>query len=379
MTLSRISLLTIFLFCLVACGPKKNAEQEKPTSTDVVRLTDEQRNVAGITLVSATRKTMSHTVKATGLLDVPPQNLIDVSAPLGGFVRNTSLLQGMRVKKGEMLVELQHPDYIQLQQDYLNQASQLQFLETEYNRQLELAKENVNAQKTLQQAKAQFQSMRATVQGLKSKLSLLNLSPEQLAENGIQSSIRLYSPINGFVTEVNINLGKYVSPADVMVRLVNMEHMHAELHVFEKDITAIHIGQHVIFHLVNDTTDRQAEIYLVGREISKDRTIRVHCHLAKEEDPTLLPGMFINAEIETDTASVTVLPTEAVITHEGKQYVFIPHGNGNEFKLTPVEASQEKDGFTVIKLSDKIKPDTKIVGRGAYTLSARMFNMEEEE
>jgi cobalt-zinc-cadmium efflux system membrane fusion protein len=370
----------IFLLSLllsVSCQRNQKKETDMETQTmDVIRLTDIQRKNSGVETAALETKTLSRTVAATGALDVPPQNLVDISAPLGGFVKNTSLLQGMKVKKGDILAELQHPDYIQLQQDYLNNASQLQFLETEYQRQVELARENVNAQKTLQQSKAQFESMRANVQGVKAKLLLLNINAEQLATQGIVSFIRIPSPIDGFVTEVNINIGKYVAPADIMMKLVNTEHMHAELRVFEKDIAKIKVGQKVAFHLVNEGTERFAEVYLIGREITPDRTVRIHCHLAKE-DPQLLPGMFISATIETDQETMLVLPNEAIVNHEGKTFIFIPTANQNEFKMTPVEIVLQQGESSAIALPVNVSKKTQVVMKGAHTLLAMMFNMEE--
>jgi cobalt-zinc-cadmium efflux system membrane fusion protein len=285
------------------------------------------------------------------------------------------MLQGMKVKKGEVLVELQHPDYIQLQQDYLNGVSQLEFLQADYLRQMELAKENVNAQKTLQQAKAQFESMRATVQGLKAKLALLNLSEETIKTNGIQPAVRLYSPINGYVSQVNINIGKYASPGDVMMKLVNTEHIHAELQVFEKDIAYLQPGQKLTFHLANEATERNAEVYLIGREISDQRTVRVHCHLERE-DPQLLPGMFITAVVQTGEHHVTTVPTEAIVHHGGKTFVFVPLETKNQFRLTPVNPGREQGGYSEI-ISTAVTPATDIVTKGAYTLLSLMFNSEE--
>jgi cobalt-zinc-cadmium efflux system membrane fusion protein len=369
--------IALFLSMLISC--KKDHPQDetaKTTTSDIVVLSDQQSKIAAIEIGGLQTKTLNGTISATGTLDVPPQNLVDISAPMGGFVKNTSLLQGMKVKKGDILIELQHQDYIQLQQDYLNSVSQLTYLEAEYNRQLDLAKENVNAQKTLQQSRAQFESMRVNVQGLKAKLSWLNISEEQLQHGEIQNFIRLYSPINGYVTEVNVNIGKFVAPSDVMVKLVNTEHIHVELRVFEKDFTKLREGQKVKFHLVNELTEREAEVYLIGHEITPERTIRIHCHI-KKEDPKLLPGMFINATIETDQETIAVLPDEAIVNHEGKNFVFVPGKIKNEFRLVPVETSLQQDGFTAVNLSPAIQADTKFVVKGAYTLLSIMFNTEE--
>src|SRR4051812_18457208 len=89
-----------FLLLFVACQTDKKQETDAETpATDVIRLTDVQRKNSGVETAPLETKTLSRIVTATGALDVPPQNLVDISAPLGGFVKNTSLLQGMKVKK----------------------------------------------------------------------------------------------------------------------------------------------------------------------------------------------------------------------------------------------------------------------------------------
>ena len=147
-----LSKIFLVLFSVVILSCSKSSEKKEATlSTDKksneVVLTDEQFKSIKIELGSAESRNLSGSIKANGMLDVPPQNLVSISAPLGGFVKSTELLQGMHVKKGQVVVVLEHPDYIQLQQDYLDNKNQLEFLEQEYNRQLDLSKENVNALK----------------------------------------------------------------------------------------------------------------------------------------------------------------------------------------------------------------------------------------
>lgn len=373
---------SLIVIALASCKRETPAEQPQGAATTgaatTITLSETQAQHIGIETAVLQSRQIAGVINATGVLDVPPQNMVDVAAPYGGFVKNTTMLQGMKVRKGDVLVELQHQDYIQLQQDYINSASQLEYLEKEYSRQQTLAAENVNAQKTWQQSKAQVEGMRATVQGLKAKLALLNITPDLLQQKGIQSSVFLYAPVNGYITEVNINLGKYVSPADVMLKIVNTEHLHAELQVFEKDIVKVKPGQHIRFHLPNESREREAEVYLVGREISPERTVRVHGHL-HQEDPQLLPGMFINATIDTDKETASVLPEEAVVTHEGKTYVFRALPQPRQYALVQVTTGGSQGGMVTIQPAETLTAETPIVVKGAYTLLSMMFNAGEEE
>ena len=384
-----IGILSLFVF---SCGSEKatdtkvvaTEEEHEHHDENVVEFTEAQFKNATIATGKLENKNMSGTIKVNGMLDIPPQNLVSMSVPYGGTVKQTDLLQGMKITKGQVLVTLEHPDYIQLQQDYLDAMSKLNFMELELKRQEELQKENVNAAKTYQQIVSEYESLKARVSGLEQKLSMINITPEQIKKNGITKQVKLYAPISGYVTQVNVNIGMYVNSNDIICKLVDTRHLHAELTVFEKDIASLRIGQKVRFNFNNESKERTATIYIIGKEISEDRTIRVHCHLDKE-DPTLLPGMYLKAYIETQSKGVLVLPTKAVVQADGKNYIFISKGTEQEdgktmyhFEKHEVTTGISDNGYTEILPSDELDKNTDIVTTGAYDLLSKMNNSEEE-
>ena len=374
----------IISMLFASCGNKAEevkAEEHHEEAANTVEFTDEQYKVANVALGSIEMKALSGAIKVNGMLDVPPQNLVSVSAPMGGFLKSTELLQGLKVKKGEVIAVIQNADYIQIQQDYVDNKSQLEYLETEYKRQQELAKENVNSQKTLLQSKTQYQSMMAKVSGLRSKLALLGISTNQVESGNFQNSITLYAPISGYVTEVNVNIGMFVNPTDVMFKIVDTEHLHAELTVFEKDVPKLKIGQKVRFTLANETTERIATVYLIGREIREDRTVRIHCHLDKE-DMELLPGMYLKAYVEAGTQSVAALPDKAIVNFEGNDYIFVTipsdEKGTHHFKMIQVVKGVSELNYTEVQLPKAVSPESSIVIKGAYDILSKLKNSEEE-
>ncbi len=377
--MKNIIILIISVVLLSACGSKpteKKVTTDSLASVNSITITDTQYKAADITYGKIEKKAIGTAIQVNGKLDVPPQNLITISAPLGGFIKSTALLQGIKVRKGDVLAILENQDYIQLQQDYLDNKSKLEFSEFEYNRQIELAKENVNAIKTLQQSKAQYESLRATVKGLEAKLSMINISPASLSGGNIKSTVNLYSSIEGFVSQVNVNIGQYVNPTDVMFKIVDLDHMHAELQIYEKDISKIVVGQKVKFQLPNSNTVRMASVYLIGKEISPERTVNIHCHLDKE-DPTLLPGMYVTASIETALNEVDVLPNDALVLFEGDNYVFISPGK-NQFQAVHITIGKSEGEFTEVMLDKSFNRETPIVTKGAFELLGMLKNTEEE-
>ena len=374
--INRITLL-ILVATIGSCSkPEQVAEQEVHTDSESVQLNDEQLQTIGLKLGKIEFKKISNPIRVNGMLDVPPQNLVTIAAPMGGFVKNTELLQGMRVKQGQVIATLEHQDYIQLQQDYLDSKTQFEFSELEYKRQQELAGENVNSAKALQQARTNYFSAKAKEEGLRARLKMIGLSPEALEKEGIKSVINIVTPISGYVTEVNINRGKYVNSADVMFEIVDTEHLHAEAQVFEKDVMNLKIGQSMRLTLANETEPREATVYLIGKEISAERTVCVHGHLEKE-DPALIPGMYFTAVIETESTPVPTLPEAAVVSYEGISYIFIQKSQ-NQFDWVEVKTGTSEMGYTHVILPDGFDGNATIVTQGAYAMLSMLKNSEDD-
>ncbi|MBS1490097.1 MAG: efflux RND transporter periplasmic adaptor subunit [Bacteroidetes bacterium] len=373
-------LLVVFFLALLACSSKSkepHAPAESVSAGKEITLTEEQYRSISIELGSLEVRSLSETIKANGMLDVPPQNLVSVSAPLGGFVKSTELLQGMHVKKGQIIAVLEHPNYIQLQQDYLNNKSSLEYQEAEYKRQEELAKENVNALKSLQLVKANYFSAKAKEEGLKAQLRMVGINPAEIENGEIKSTINIVSPISGFISQVHVNLGMYVNPTDVMFRIVDTDHVHAEVQVFEKDIPKLKVGQVTRILLSNENKERMAKVYLIGKEITAERAVRVHCHF-DGEDQSLIPGTFFSALIETGSDKVNTLPVSAVVHFEAKDFVFVENDAAkHHYRLYEINSRVADNGYQPIEFKQPVNDlKNKIVIKGAYELLNVLKNTE---
>ncbi len=375
--------LIIALFLLGACkggnvGKEENKEETMASGTTVT-LTPAQLKNADIETGKATRRDMAAVIKVSGRIDVPPQNMVSVSFPLGGYLKSTKLLPGMHINKGEVIATMEDREYIQLQQDYLTAKARQEYLESEYHRQKELNAGRAASDKVFQQAEADYKSNRIMISGLAQKLRLIDIEPERLTESNISRTVSVRAPIAGYVSAVNVNVGKYVNPSDVLFELVNPEDIHLVLTVFEKDINALSVGQKLVAYTNNNPDKRYpCEVILIGKDVGTDRSIQVHCHFDKY-DHSLVPGMYMNAEIETNTGNALVLPEDAVVRHGNKQYVFavLP---GNKFEMKEVITGPSENGFTAIDRAEGMDlAQTEVVTKNAYTLLMSLMNKGEEE
>ena len=372
-----IFLSTIALF-LASCGSNKTEEKKTETKTEetVVTLTDAQLKNAGITTGKLEQKSISSVLKVNGKIDVPPQNMVSVSVPLGGYLKSTKLLPGMHVNKGQAIAIMEDQQYIQLQQDYLTAKAQFVYNESEYNRQKELNQSKATSDKVYEQVKATWQTQGVLIKSLEEKLKLIGVNPVNIGINNISRSINIYSPINGFVSAVNVNIGKFVNPSDVLFELVNPTDIHLALTIFEKDIGNLFIGQKLIAY-TNGQPDRKypCEIILISKNLSDERSAEVHCHF-EQYDKTLLPGMFMNADIEIKSSNVKALPDDAFVRFENKQFVFIVKGK-NQFEMAEIKTGNSENGFTEVNIDEKLSNETFVI-KGAYNLLMKMKNTADE-
>lgn len=375
-----IAMLTAVLL-LFSC----NEKSENKTNTGPVEertalgLTEAQIRSAGIKLGKAEERNISRRLTLNGKIDVPPQNLISVSMPMGGFLKTTHLLPGMHIKKGEVLATMEDQQYIQMQQEYLLAKSRMTFLESEFKRQKELNQSKSSSDKVFQQTEMEHNDAKVSLSALAQKLKILNIRPESLTEENLSASINLYSPIDGFVSKVNVNIGKYVNSTDVLFELINPADIHLNLKVFEKDLEHLVIGQNVLAYNNNQPEQKYScEIILISQNLSPDRSAEVHCHF-KEYHKSLFPGMYMNAEIEVSNKKVMALPEQALVSYNAKDYIFVSIGK-SQYEMLEVIKGGSEGAYTEVNLvNGSDLKNSAVVLEGAYALLMQLKNKTEEE
>ena len=313
-------------------------------------------------------------IRTTGVLDVPPEGRAQVSAYFSGYVKSLNLIPGQRMRRGQTLFTLENPEYIEVQQNYLEIKNSLAYLKREYERQGELVKENFTSEKNFLKAESDYRVSESKYQSFRKKLEMMRIDPDELTDTTIQTTIGILAPISGYVTSVNASTGMFLSPGDIAVTLVNTDHIHIELSVYESDLSRISIGQNVRFKVQSDLSAwHDASIYLINRVIEgSKRTVMVHCHLEDESlARNLTPGMFVEAEIVTRQDSIPALPEEAVVKMENKSWVLVWKGNADKsssFERREVTVGSEYKGFYPFLNANDFTPETIFLTRGAFGL-----------
>jgi cobalt-zinc-cadmium efflux system membrane fusion protein len=384
------TILFSILILVLGCKDKPTNMVEETHQTEnenIVELTDAQLAQTEIIVGKVEKRKIGHEITVNGVIDVPPQGNISVTVPYGGFLKYTTMLPGSKLKKGQVVATVENPEFIEFQRDYLEALANNEYLKADFERQQTLNDEEVTSAKVFQKAKSNYFINKANVQALESKLRLIGINPSIVKSGKISSVVNVYSPINGIVREVYINTGKYFNPQDVLMDITDASDLHVELKVYEDDIPLIRIGQRIRFRLANAPEKWiEAEVFLIANNVRDDRSITIHGHL-KAKNEELLPGMFVNANIEVEALEQYAVPEEAIVRFEGKHYIFKPLGIRKEgeqmmsdFEMVEIIKGNEEEGFVAFTFVDKSENVTKIeiVLKDAFTLLAKAKNSEEE-
>jgi membrane fusion protein, heavy metal efflux system len=373
--MKKINYIIILALMLTANSCKENADNtgEPKSNPDEIVVSAGQFESSRMELGSLEHHSFPGIVQTTGEIDVPPENRAVINAFVGGYVKRNPLLVGDAVKKGQALITLENPEYIEIQQQYLEVAEQLKFLKADFERQETLFDEKVTSEKRFLQAESEYRRNLAMYNGLKQKLQMLNINPAAVEQGKITSEITIYAPISGSITAVDVSKGTFVSPQDRIMEIVEKEHMHLELIAFEKDVMQIKKGQEIIFKIPEAaTTSFTGEVHLVGTAIDRQsRTVLIHGHLPDSLVDRLTVGMFVEAGIVTSRKEVPALPEEAVVNQEGFSYVLQleREEEGNYiFSKKEVIPAGTFNGLTAIENAADFEPGARFLTRGSFRL-----------
>ena len=381
-----VLLFSLVLFALMYCkkAVKTESKKDEILAEDIVELRADQIKLAKIETGTIEMRSISGTLKVNGVVSVAPQNLATVCMPLGGFIKSTSLMPGNSVRRGQTLAVIENQDFIEMQQNYLEAKNKLEYAAAEYQRHKDLYKDDVYSQKNVQQVTTEYKNLKSQVSALKQKLELIGINPAKLTEDNISRSVALTSPIAGYVKTVNVSIGKSVSSSDVLFEIVNCDKLFLELTLFEKDADKAAVGQKILFYINNESEQHDALIYQTGKSINDDKTYKVYATVVGH-CKNIMPGMYVNALVEATSQQVTSLPTDAVVSFDDKDYIFIVEKNKTEkgklfteYRMIKVQKGVSDKSFIEVKLPANFNIEkAKVVVKGAYNLLSAKKNAGE--
>ncbi|RRO12522.1 efflux RND transporter periplasmic adaptor subunit [Flavobacteriaceae bacterium 14752] len=370
---TSIYILFLSLFFVFGCSSDKTqttAAEETPHD-DNIELSLAQFKAGNFKIEKADSTEFAERFKATGMIDVPPENRAEVSSFFSGFVSETHLLIGDVVQKGDLLIQLTNPDFIQQQQTFVENYNQLKYLESEYQRKQNLYKDQVVSEKVFQKAKSEFLSLSAKVKGQRRTLELMNVNVNSIINGNFSEKINIYAPISGKISKVNVSKGMHIQPSTMMMEILDTDHIHLELNVFEKDILKVHIGDTLEFKIPEMSTQTfKAFVRLVGAEINTNRSVRVHAHPVSESN-NFSVGMFVEAYFKNNPQTQLSLPASAFVEADNTLKVLRLKEETPEaykFEFIDVENLSEQKNRRALKSEKPIKNTDQFLTQGVFDI-----------
>ena len=366
----------LLIALLISCSNSKNDKVEVEKSfeatakTEFIEFSQEQIDLAGIEIGKLEKKNISETITCSGTIKVPPQNIASVSPKINGFVKVLNYYPGDKVEKGAVLGTLNHPDFITLQQQYIEAKSKVDYTRNEFKRQGELTVENAASIKKMQKAKADYQTNEALYKSLKAQLEMLGVNTQELEKGEFVKEFKILSPISGVVSELNANQGKFISSESSIYEIINSKKLTINLNVFEKDLSKIKVGQKIKFNILNSENHFVTKVIRIGIKIDESTKTTLVQSVVDNKNYTLKPGAYVNASININEKSSYILPYDAIINLNEESYVFIK--TDTSFKRIKVQKGIERDDFCEILNTNEELINSKIVIKGAYYLMAEM-------
>lgn len=395
--LLRSFLMLIILFFISCKGSNTatEAETEEEEHSDALSLTAKQMQAVGITLGKIEFKNLKSVVKANGHLEVPPQSNAEVHPLIGGLIRKIHVLEGNYVRKGQTLVTLENPEFVQVQQDYLASKNALSFAGKEYERQKELMAAKAGTGKVFQQAEANYYSEQARFRTLQRQLGQMGISVSKLDKGAVITQVAVSAPISGVVGHIMATTGSFAETSRPLMNITDNSRIHCDLLVYEKDLFKVKSGQQVDFVLTNqDNQEITGKIYGINKSFENDsRAVIAHARIDNSANKNLIPGMYVSALINVGNQTTRAVSLDAVVSAQGKNFIFVidnspkkeeEHAaagkeNGperehdKEFRFEAVEvATGVSDlGYVEITLLDTIPDNAVIVTKGAFYIQSK--------
>lgn len=367
-------LLLVLLQVVFSCGTSNSNQEAEAVAEDqnVVFLEKKQFEAAKMELIAPLDTLFQERVAATGIVDVPRQNRMKIGSFFGGKVSEIFVHNGSKVNKGERLLSIENPEFLAIQQSYIEASVRATQLEQNYKRQEELASQNISSAKELQNAKAEYLSAMAMQTALKEKILLLQLNPEEVMEGRLTAKIVLKAPFAGAVTALQVNRGQWITDEMTALELINSSQLLLSIEVFEKNFTRLQTGQSVYFRILeNNLQEYQAVIRYFSSEVDPiKRSVEVLAEISPVPEG-LRAGMFVNVEIAINEFQVTALPEDAISENDGRFYALLldqENAEGYRFKKTEVLPGQALFGLRAVRFVEPLPPSSRFLSTGVFQL-----------
>ena len=351
-------------------------EHEEVVDFNDIPLTQKQINTVDLRMGEVEPRQLDATIQVNGSLVLRPQDKGDVASLMGGTVKSVLVKEGQQVSRGQVVATVENTDIVSLQREYYSAYKECEMANLEMQRQQTLASNGAGIKRNLQQTQKEYQVAKANLTGIARQLQQVGINPSTVAKGCFSTVFPLRAPIAGTVSLVTANVGGYADMQTPLMKIRNNKAVECDLNVFEKDIHKVKTGDRVLLSLTNQPGVKVAGHVYGMNEYFNDGTksVAVHVKLDAARGAKLFDGMYVSGKIVTGNQSCEALPSQAIVTADGKSYIFAlnqaPKAGKYSFSRHEVTTGVSQNGYTEVALCKHIKKGQKIVTDNAFYLAS---------
>lgn len=387
-----VAALTVITFVGLSFLSQSKAEtsesenQEEEIDFQNIPLSEKQVKAVDLKMGEAQEREMDAMLHVNGSLVLRAQDMGNVSSLMGGIVKNVYVKEGQMVSRGQVVATIENTDVVTLQREYYTAYKESEMARLELDRQKTLASAGAGIKKTLQMSEKNYKVAQANLLGTGRQLQQMGISTKEVAKGKFTTVFPLRAPISGTVSDMQASLGSYADMQTPLMKIRNNHAVECDLNVFEKDIAKVKVGDQVLVSLTNQPgVNVSGRVYGMNQYLNKGtKSVAVHVKLDAKRGAKLFEGMYVSGQIATGRQLCMTLPDKAIVSADGKQYVFAlnqQHSKGGTYSFSRHEVTTgvSNNGYTEVALCKHLKKGQKIVTDNVFYLASLTGDHGEED
>lgn len=386
---AALTVITFVGFSFLSQSKAETSEsenQEEEIDFQNIPLSEKQVKAVDLKMGEAQERELDAMLHVNGSLVLRAQDMGNVSSLMGGIVKNVYVKEGQMVSRGQVVATIENTDVVTLQREYYTAYKESEMARLELDRQKTLASAGAGIKKTLQMSEKNYKVAQANLLGTGRQLQQMGISTKQVAKGKFTTVFPLRAPISGTVSDMQASLGSYADMQTPLMKIRNNHAVECDLNVFEKDIAKVKVGDQVLVSLTNQPgVNVSGRVYGMNQYLNKGtKSVAVHVKLDAKRGAKLFEGMYVSGQIATGRQLCMTLPDKAIVSADGKQYVFAlnqQHSKGGTYSFSRHEVTTgvSNNGYTEVALCKHLKKGQKIVTDNAFYLASLTGDHGEED
>lgn len=386
---AALTVITFVGFTFLSQSKAETSEsenQEEEIDFQNIPLSEKQVKAVDLKMGEAQEREMDAMLHVNGSLVLRAQDMGNVSSLMGGIVKNVYVKEGQMVSRGQVVATIENTDVVTLQREYYTAYKESEMARLELDRQKTLASAGAGIKKTLQMSEKNYKVALANLLGTGRQLQQMGISTKEVAKGKFTTVFPLRAPISGTVSDMQASLGSYADMQTPLMKIRNNHAVECDLNVFEKDIAKVKVGDQVLVSLTNQPgVNVSGRVYGMNQYLNKGtKSVAVHVKLDAKRGAKLFEGMYVSGQIATGRQLCMTLPDKAIVSADGKQYVFAlnqQHSKGGTYSFSRHEVTTgvSNNGYTEVALCKHLKKGQKIVTDNAFYLASLTGDHGEED